>query len=343
MIRRIYVNGRFNNQSLTGVQRYAHEVTRRLENKITILKPNSSASIYYGHFWEQIVLPTIIGRNALLWSPTNTGPLAVFNQVVTIHDLSPIEHPEWFDRKFSAWYRFLIPRLVRSVKVIITDSEFSRSRIISRLGVRPEKVVVIPLGVGENFEPAPKDRIDEVCKLLGINSPYFLFVGSLEPRKNLNRLFIAWQRVHTIFPDHKLVVTGGEGHTFRDKGFENIPPGVVVTDYVPDRGLPALYSGAKALLFPSLYEGFGLPALESMACGVPVVASNTTSLPEVVGDAGILIDPLCIEDMIDAIQKVISHGALREELRRKGMNRARDFSWDKTVELVWSLLTHMSE
>jgi len=172
-------------------------------------------------------------------------------------------------------------------------------------------------------------------RALGISSrQYLLSVGSLEPRKNLRTLLKAWRRIAPELPgDIDLVVVGAKGasQVFSDAKLGDIPPRVCLTGYVAQEQLPALYSGAMALIYPSLYEGFGLPPLEAMACGTPVVTSGTTSLPEVVGDSAVLVDPLSPDSIAEGIQRIVLDGVLRDQLRENGLLRARGITWERAV------------
>ena len=253
----IYVNGRALGHIVTGVERYATEIVKQLHDKIQIVKPRVASSGIKGHLWEQITLPATISKDALLWSPANTGPLRVANQVLTLHDISVLEHPEWFNPSFSAWYRFLLPRLVKRVHMIITVSEFSKGRMVEVLGVSEEKVLVIPNGIDhELFYPRDFVETQAVKAKYNIEQDYVVSVGSLQPRKNLNRLFEAWQKVSARFPDIELVVVGVEGAVYRGRGYVAIPSNVRFLGRIPDSDLVALYSGAMACIQPSLYEGF---------------------------------------------------------------------------------------
>ena len=209
-----------------------------------------------------------------------------------------------------------------------------------------EKVVVTPLAADEKFTPQSAQDVDDTLKTLNVPArSYLLALGSLEPRKNLERLLYAWSLLETDLPsDIWLVVAGGKGepHVFQDVSFKTFPSRVFFTGYVHDENLPALYSGAQAFIYPSLYEGFGLPPLEAMACGTPVIVSNATSLPEVVGDAGLYVDPFNVESIADAIKKIASDQNLREKLSQKGLKRSKLFSWEKTAELTWQVLSEVA-
>ena len=334
----LLVNGRFAHQQMTGVQRYAQEVTSRLEDRVRIVTPSGRYPGGVGHLWEQLGLPGLMGRGDLLWSPANTGPLTVANQVVTIHDLSSLEHPEWYDRRFAAWYRFLLPRLAKRVKRIITPSRFTMERLSNLMAIPEDKIIPIPEGVASHFRPAGEDEIAGVRSRNGLEAPYLLVVGSLEPRKNLQRLFQAWELVLEKEPGIELVLVGARGPVFRDSGYTRVAKGARFLERVEDADLPALYSGAQAFLYLSLYEGFGLPALEAMACGATVIASNNTSIPEVVGDAALLVDPCVAEGIASAIEKVLTDSTCRADLRSKGLLRARLFTWEQTARRTWEVL-----
>jgi len=280
----VLVNGRFVTQRRTGVQRYAFEITRRLLGSIQLVAPRTVAPEYepfssitivdpigsfarggsLAHLWEQVALPRWLRKGGLLWSPCGSGPLVVQNQVVTMHDVAHLEHPEWFNRRFASWYRFLIPRLVQRVRQVITVSEFTKARLLATTRVPPEKIIVVSNGVDSCFQPKPQEEVDRVREVLGIPSPdYVVTLGSLEPRKNLRRLFAAWEILRRRIPGVELVVGGSGAKVFRNTGFDRPPAGVRLVGHVSERDLPALYSGALLFAYVSLYEGFGLPPLGS--------------------------------------------------------------------------------
>jgi glycosyltransferase involved in cell wall biosynthesis len=334
--RAIVVNMRSQTAGLTGVQRYAQRVCARFGDGIETVQPSRPLQGMAGHLWEQALLPILAGRR-LLWSPTNTGPLKR-HQVLTVHDVASIDHPEWFDAKFAAWYRWLTPRLVKRVARVITISEFSRQRLAAIADIDPQPIAVIPPGVDERFYPRLSEEILTVRKKLGIPSEnYVLSLGSLEPRKNLPRLMEAWSRCVSRFGGEvSLVVAGSPGkkHIFRGLKLDHPPPHVHSVGFVDDDDLPALYSGAIALVYPSMYEGFGLPVLEAMACGTVPIAGNSTSLPEVAGDAGILVDALNVEAIAYAIISIVEDTGLRNDFRSRAIERSRLFSWEQAAKLT---------
>ncbi len=330
----IALNARFYSHLPTGMQRYGLEMAKRFAEELFIVRPRRPLRGTEGHAWEQFYLP-LASRGRLLWSPNNTGPLGVSRQVCTIHDIIPIDRPEWFSPRFAAWYNWLLPKLVHRVQHLIAVSEFTKQRLVERLGVPPSKVTVVWNGVDAQFTPRSADEIECMRRELGISSrKYLLSVGSLEPRKNLRALMTAWRRIAPELPkDIDLVVVGAKGASlvFSDAKLGDVPPRVCLTGYVAQEQLPALYSGAMALVYPSLYEGFGLPPLEAMACGTPVVTSGTTSLPEVVGDSALLVDPLCPDSIAEGIQRIVMDAPLRDQLRERGLMRARGITWDRAA------------
>ena len=337
----ICVNTRILSNHLTGVQRYLLSILEHLPEKIHRIEPTCSLHGVSGHAWEQLILPSLL-HNETLWSPSHTGPIAVKRQVVTIHDLSTLDHPEWTSSQFAKWYGFLLPRLIRKASRIISVSHFTKTRIVDLIGIDPDKVSVIHSGVDERFRPTNTHVSPSLWIELQLPSPnYLLSVGSLEPRKNLPRLLKAWTLTQKEVPKNLwLVLTGSKGtpRIFKDAGIDRIPPRVHIMGHIPDNLLPSLYSGATGFVYPSLYEGFGLPPLEAMACGIPCAVSNQTSLPEIVGDAALQFDPVNIEAMANALITLINNSNLRMELRNKGLKRASLFSWNHCAQETWNVL-----
>jgi len=339
----IVVNGRCLVRRVTGVERYAREVIGRLPGQVRLLRCWTGARGFGGHLWEQIVLPGLVRRGELLWSPANTGPLLLRNQVVTVHDLSPVDHPEWFNRTFALWYRRLLPALTTRARKVITDSAFSKTRIVARTGVPASKVVVIPPGVDTaRFSVPEPSALQAAQARYGLSGRYVLAVGSLEPRKNLPRLVHAWEQLQERHPDVALVLVGSRAHTLRRVTLGD-GRSLRLLGYVPDSDLSLLYGGATCLAIPSLYEGFGLPVLEAMACGAPVVAARAGALPEVVSDAGLLVDPLDVDQLAATLSRVVVDGDLRAALSQRGVERAGHFSWDRTAAAIWQVLCDVAE
>jgi len=268
--------------------------------------------------------------------------------VFTLHDLTFLSHPGFHTVKNRVETLCAVVEAACTADRFIAVSEHTKGQAMALLGLAGERIVVIPEAADPCFKPVDREeRRSAVLRRLGVDGPFLLTVGSLEPRKNLGRLLDAL----ALLPEdtrssHTLVVTGGPGWCNREL-HERIERGasglrVRLTGEVPQDDLAVLYSCAEAFVYPSLAEGFGLPVLEAMACGAPVVTSSTTSLPEVVGEAAILVDPADAEALADAVGRVLADSALRRELRARGFHRVAEFSWQrsarKTLELYRALL-----
>jgi glycosyltransferase involved in cell wall biosynthesis len=259
--------------------------------------------------------------------------------VVSIHDLSFEHLPETFKWRSRKQLRITVRRTARQASQVIALSEYARNDIVNTYQVSPEKISVIPLSAGAHFRPiVNEEELQRVRQTYGIKGEYILSVGAIQPRKNLGRLVAAYARLRRSKPEvklPKLVLAGKRGwlydETFRAIKELELSEAVIVTGYVPENDLPALYSGALCFIYPSYFEGFGLPPLEAMQCGVPVIAGDRTSLPEVVGDAGILVDPYDVGALAAALEKVVSDPNLRSELSVKGLARAKLFEWRETA------------
>jgi len=259
--------------------------------------------------------------------------------VVSIHDLSFEHLPQTFKWRSRKQLRITVRRSAREAAQVIALSEYARDDIINTYGVAPEKVSVIPLAAPAHFRPVlDEEQLQRVRQTYGIEGDYILSVGAIQPRKNLSRLVAAYSRLRRARPEGnlpKLVLVGKcawlYDETLRSIKELEVSDSVILTGYVPESDLPALYSGALALVYPSYFEGFGLPPLEAMQCGTAVIVGDKTSLPEVVGDAGVMVDPFDEDDIAAAIEKVINDSNLREQLRVKGLERAKLFNWRKTA------------
>ncbi|MBI5827559.1 MAG: glycosyltransferase family 4 protein [Deltaproteobacteria bacterium] len=256
--------------------------------------------------------------------------------VVTVHDLIYYLHPEACPGKAAHIYaRFMFDVVVKRAGRIITVSEFSKKEIAGSLGVDPRKISVIHNGVGGLYRPVEDtERIAQVRKRYGITGDYIFYAGNHQPRKNLSRLISAFSALKNG-KDRQLVLTGGveprRAALYASVKGLGLSGRVLFIGAVPEEDLPALYSGALLFAFPSLMEGFGLPPLEAFACGAPVVSSNASSIPEVVGDAALTFDPTDTGAMAVAIDRVLSSADLRQEMREKGLARAGRFTWEATA------------
>jgi glycosyltransferase involved in cell wall biosynthesis len=287
-------------------------------------------------FWEQAIQPWAARRAHLdlLHCPAFVGPL-VGNVpfVVTIHDLSFLLCPEGFRGGNRTYLRLLTGWSVRRARRVIAVSESTRQDLVRLYGLVPDRVDVVPNGVDTAFRPLPAGEVAAFQVRQGLPEQFLLFVGTLEPRKNIVRLVEAYARL----PQERcpLLLVGGKGwfyeQVFRRVKELDLAEEVRFVGYVPAEDLPWWYNAATALVYPSLYEGFGLPALEAMACGTPVITSNTSSLPEVVGQAGTLVEPTDVAALAAALQRVLQDAARRAQMRTAGLAQAARFSWSGTA------------
>jgi glycosyltransferase involved in cell wall biosynthesis len=341
------VNARFVTQPLTGVQRFCYELSQRLRNG-NLMSPGPALPHYgklegrvsvtgpylAGHAWEQFALPLSLRSGQGLLSPAGCGPIGHPNQVVVLHDLTVLEDPEWYSRAYALWYARLLPALARRVRRIVTVSQFCKTRIIELLRVPEENIVVALEAASSCFFPRNQEQILSVTERLGVHRPFFLAVGAISPRKNFARLTDAWRRTQNQLDGANLIFVGKEGLRFSSQPtIGTLPARVTHLGPVNEEDLAALYSGARGLLYPSLHEGFGLPILEAMACGCPVLTSNCTAMPEVAGDAAVLVDPLSEESIAGGIRR-LAQTRCADELKVRGLERSRRFSWARTAEIV---------
>lgn len=327
------VNVRNLNGPFTGVQRYTHEIVKRLPNIKTI--GENAPQGFRGHLWEQVYLGTFL-PSELLWSPGNTGPIIRRNQVITIHDLSSIDHPEWFSKSFSSLYNFVLPKVARSSRHIITVSNFSKNRIVERLKIDGDKVSVTPLGVDGKFRKYIEND-ESIISRFGIKrKEYFLIVASLEPRKNIKAIISAWKNWKYRPEDMKLVIVGGSSSIFKSENLEDRED-TIYLGRVNDEVLIALYACARAFIYIPIYEGFGLPPLEAMASGIPVIASKIPPIVEVVGKSALLVDPNSEEELLSAMEQLLDN-TLLERMSNSSIERSKIFSWDKTSDATRNIL-----
>ncbi|MEP6817931.1 MAG: glycosyltransferase family 1 protein [bacterium] len=259
--------------------------------------------------------------------------------VVSIHDLSFEHLPHTFKWRSRKQLRITVRRSAREASQVIALSEYARNDIINSYQVSAEKISAIPLAAAAHFRPITnEEELQRVRQTFGIEGEYILSVGAIQPRKNLGRLVAAYACLRRAKPEVKLpkLVLAGKCAWLYDETLRAIKElqlsdSVILTGYVPESDLPALYSAALCFVYPSYFEGFGLPPLEAMQCGVPVIVGNQTSLPEVVGDAGVLVDPFDVDALAAAIGKVISDSNLRAELSVQGLARAKLFNWRETA------------
>jgi glycosyltransferase involved in cell wall biosynthesis len=290
--------------------------------------------------WMQLALPRRLrGLNLdLCHYPNSLGPLLnPCPYVVTIHDMTLSLLPQHHKLRTQFVVRPLIPLVARRAQRVITVSEHARQDVIRLLRIPPERVVAISEAAAPLFQPAPLVEQQRVRARYRLERPYILYVGTLEPRKNLVRLVQAWHRLRQRGEiEHGLVLTGARG--WKDQAiFDTVralgcADEVVFTGYVPRADLPALYTGAALFAFPSLYEGFGLPVVEAMACGTPVLISTAPALAEVAGDAALQVDPASVSAIAAGLGRMLNDPALRADLRERGLRRASAYSWQSAAQ-----------
>lgn len=348
----IVINGRFLTRPPTGVDRFALELLRawmprhgERRGAKTLLPGGRNArqpenldlhaarvGKLRGHAWEQFELSSHCGDDLLL-SLCNTGPLTRQRQLAVLHDAAVMARPGTYGVAFRSWYRWLFAGLMQHAGIVATVSKFSAGELMRHVGRRASSIELIS-GAGEHILRTPADT--GVLDRLGIaDQTYVLAVGSLTPNKNFEGVVRAAALLRDL--DCKIVAAGGANpHVFRSVTVNS--DALISAGYVTDGELRALYENAACFVFPSFYEGFGLPPLEAMHCGCPVVVSNRASLPEVCGDAAVYCDPDDPASIAMQLRRVLTSPSLRQELREAGLQRAREFGWDNSAEQLEGLL-----
>lgn len=299
-----------------------------------------------GLVWQNAVFPAAAERDgaSLLWAPFNLAPLATRLPVaVTIHDVSYAANPAWFGARERYLWQPLARRSARRAAVILTDSRFSQSEIVARLGVPSRSIVVTPLAADPSLHPAGAAAIAATRRRLGLTGPYVLYLGALFARRNIGALLNGFVRAAATRPDWSLILVGPNRHhppldLAAELRLRALDAKVKHLQYVDEDDLAPLLSGAAVFVYPSSYEGFGLPVLEAMACGAPVITGAATSLPEVAGAAAILLDPTSSRAIGSALTLLGTQDALRVELIRRGFAQAARFSWERTAALTLDAL-----
>lgn len=311
-----------------GIGRFANEVSTRLHLSPLGLGGSPSSPFEPLRMWLSLFQKS---RSSVVFTPGYNVPLFVIRPyIVTIHDLNHIDRPENSSFLKRIYYRYILRRAVRNVARVVTVSGYSRGRILDWAGLPAERVAVVGNGVASQYTP------NAIPASLGFD--YLLCVSNRKGHKNETRLLEAFAK-SDISPDLRLAFTGEPTAELERQihvlGLENR---VVFVGKVKESDMPGLYRGALALLFPSLYEGFGLPVLEAMACGTPVLTSNVTALPEVAGDAALLVDPLSVEAIASGIARLCNDSELRQTLSAKGLIRAQEFTWDAVADKIRAVL-----
>jgi len=362
---KIGINGRFLMTKQTGVQRAAinmvttlirfdrknqyilfvgHKELEKHEwsypNVTLVLSNLRSGETLRNIFWEQIILPKLAKKHKIdvLHSPANMAPLFYKGKsIVHIHDLCFIVNPQWYSFAFRNWYRFVIPRIAKKASQVVTNSNNSRNDLLQYCKTRLDSISLVYWAVDDFF-------LHSDSKETVLDRPredYILYVGSLEPRKNIKLLVEAYGILRKQNPDikTKLVLIGGESPLFAEftLTIREFKEDILLTGFVDEENLRKHYREAKILVYPSLYEGFGFPPLEAMASGTPVVTSQSSSLPEVVGDAALTVDASNAPQLADAMFDLLKDQELRNRLIRKGYARVRKFTWERVVRKILAI------
>lgn len=351
---KIYFNGRFFSQRITGVQRYAFEMLKALDEVIDsgvastdeyvlLLPPHTECNTALkrikvrqighlkGHLWEQLELP-FYTRDGFLVNFCNCAPILKKNQTVTIHDVAVLAYPSGFSFLFRLWYRIMFSCLSMRLRLFFTVSEFSKKELNSYLGIPFDHIHVTYNGA----EHIKKSVSDGVFQQFGVAAGrYILAVGSVNPNKNFDLVLKVAERI----PEYNFIIAGGGNSTvFRQKKMY-VPDNVKFLGYVTDEELFALYAHAGCFLFPSLYEGFGIPPLEAMVCGCPVVASNSASIPEICGNAAIYCDPCLQDDWVDAIRIVLGEDhEVHDSLVKNSLAVTSRYTWTASARKMMRMI-----
>lgn len=345
------VNGRYLTQKATGVHRYAFEICNKLHEMgvdfhVAVPKeihPDYKFSFkvvkcgsFNTHLWEQISLPRYLKRigSPLLISFTGCGPLNYSNQIMTIHDVSHERYPEWFSKNYYRFYHYMMPRIGKKAHAVLTVSEFSKKEIVDTLGINSEKIHVVHSNVPFHNKPSKEEVLSFTRNPEA--ERYILAVSSMDPRKNFVRLVEAFDKIKD--KSVKLYIIGMSFKAFNTPDLQKlIGENVHLPGYIPDEKLQTMYQNALLSVYPSLYEGFGLPPLESMTYGCPVINSDIPALREVSQDAALYVDPYNVDDITQKIEQLLVDEPLRKELQEKGLQQIKKYSWDKSAKQVYEL------
>lgn len=330
------VNARFLTQPLTGVQRYAIEISKYIKKfcpDIVFVAPHNLLHVEIakeldvkiigfgtGYFWEQIELPLFLMKreSPLLFCPTNIAPVFYKNKITTLHDIAFVKFSASFHWKFRLAYKVLIPLILKTSKHIVTISQFSKCELLNYYMLGPNKISVIPLGISDIFKQLKVEKEN-----------YVLGVASLDTRKNFQGLIQAFLKLD--HPSLKLYIIGEKSNAFRNLKIVN-HSNIKFIGRVSDEELVRYYSKALVFVYPSFYEGFGLPPLEAMACGTAAIVSDVSSLAEVCGDAAFYCNPYDVGDIKEKIELIMNNETLQIELINRGLEHVQKFSWEESAK-----------
>lgn len=353
----IIVNARFLTQSMTGVQRFAVEICLELKKLFgeqikfvapdaIVLKDYAEAlgveviGTHQGHLWEQWDLPRYLRMQGspLLLCLCNTAPLCYKNKVVTVHDVAFEAYPQTFSKSFLYVYKFMIPRIMRSAKKVITVSEFSKDEIVKYYGISRDKIAVVYNAVGDDFKKVEDDELQK--------QKYLLAVSSLNYRKNFLAVLEAFDIFEKENNDASLYIIGDlKNSNFKGIDIERYRqnPRIKFLGRVSDADLVRYYSNASAFVYPSIYEGFGIPPLEAQTCGCPAICADASCLPEVFGDSVLYCNPYDPMSLMDKIKRIATDELLRETLIRKGIKNLQRYSWEGSAEKIKAIIDKLNK
>ena len=345
----VVINARFLTQEVSGVQRFAEQLClelARLRDDLLFVAPHGIRRTqsaerlkvrcigrHSGALWEQLDLPLWLARNGNppLVSLCNTAPLAYGKQIATHHDITYVRHPQSYSRRFRSFYRCLTPLLLKRARALLTVSEFSRGEIASHYRYPAERIHVVPNAVDGRFKPSAGDIATADA------APYLLAVSSPTAHKNFERMVRAFLRLK-VCPNAELHIVGNAHPIFAAAPDLQNSPRIRLLGRLDDDELVRQYQGATAFVFPSLYEGFGIPPLEAQACGCPVIAARAASIPEVLAESALYFDPHDVEDMAFCMTRVLLDAKLRDDLRERGRSNVARFSWQRSARQVSQLI-----
>lgn len=346
------VNGRYLTQKASGVHRYAFEICNMLHKMgvdfhVAIpqeiesdykfeFKTVKCGSIRNGHLWEQISLPRYLKSidSPLLISFTSCGVLAYSNQIITVHDVSHERFPEWFSKGYYRYYHFMMPRIARKSHAVLTVSQFSKREIEKVFDLPGDKIHVIHSNVPFHNKPSREEILN--YERPADTERYIIAVSNMDPRKNFIQLIKAFNNIKdkTV----KLYIIGMRQKAFNTPDLEGlVHERVYLPGFVDDAQLQKMYQNALLSIYPSLYEGFGLPPLESMTFGCPAIVSDIPALKEVTQDAGLYVDPNNIDDITAKIDLLLEDKDLQQSLRLKGLEQIKKYSWETSAQQVLEL------
>ncbi|RQR52414.1 glycosyltransferase family 1 protein [Burkholderia sp. Bp9140] len=345
--KQLVYNGRFTTQKTTGVQRVARELIAALikfqpQEPVTVLVPpqpgvevNGAKTVkvgfYKGVVWEQLVLP-LFARRGRIVNLGNSASIFIGNQIIYMHDAAVFDTPAHFSRPFRAWYRIMFWILARTSVCVLTNSCFSRDRLAHHCSVSAEKISVVPLGA-DHLDVLESDA-SVLDKHALTPDRFVLAVSSMNPTKNFDRLIAAFRQIDD--PSVDLVIVGMQNTTVFGKQDTvcAVEPNIKYVGYISDEQLKALYQNAACFLYPSIYEGFGIPPLEAMRHGCPAVVGHSAALPEVCADAALYCDPYSQDDIALKLRSLLDSADLRAELKRKGSLHAEKYRWSRSAEMM---------